>query len=316
MKDKILSLTVSSADDLEKQLNRIRSNERQKYEYLVLSLGGKEMIVQPFSFHNLPIRKLKDQLQMEAIDLLNLPANQIVYDFQIFQASKEEISGVFVCIPKEYLMQLSTIVQKYKMSLVLVTPYLLSSLNSFMVKLKMPQGRFCLLDFSDDRNVNLSVIRNRQFELLRRVPYDSLEEAKNEIIRSLRSANAKSPNKDFDGIHLRGQIPDKELFVAELASFFNIQMHTDETGDVEEVLLSDDSMFSINLMRNYCMSLEERKKALLATHVFLGLCLLGNAYLGFKINNQSRIIQTLKNVSEDETYEIAKVERPKKLVKL
>lgn len=317
MNDKILSLSVSSPEELENQLNRIRSSERQKFEYLVLSLGGKDLIVQPFNFQNLPIRKLKDHLQMEAIELLNLPANQIVFDFQIFQASKERISGIFVCISKDYLMQLSTLVQKYKLSLVMVTSYLLSSLNSFMIKHQTAQGRFCLLDFSKDGNINLSVIHDRQFELIRRVPFESLDEAKNEIVRSLRSVSSKSHLKDFGGIFLRGEVPDKEIFMNDLESLFNTKIQCDDAEEIEKDLLSHESIFSINLMRNYCMSLEERKKALLATHLFLSLCLLGNAYLGFKISKQARTIQALKTADkEDEPYDVAQNEALKNSVKL
>ncbi len=306
MNNKILSLSVSSPEDLENQLNRIRSSERKRFEYLILTLGGRDLIVQPFSFQHLPIRKLKDHLQMEAIELLNLPANQIVFDFQIFQASKEKISGIFVCIPKNCLMQLSTIVQKHNLSLVMVTSYLLTSLNSFMIKHKADQGRYCLLDFSKDGNINLSVIHDRQFELIRRVPFEGMDEAKNEIVRSLRSVSAKSHLKDFGGIYLRGEFNDRELFMKDLESIFNIKIHYDETKDMEKDLFSNDSIFSINLMRHYCLSLEERKKALLATHLFLSLCLLGNAYLGFKISKQSRIIQSLRTTDKEEQYDVAK----------
>ncbi len=317
MNDKILSLSISSPEELENQLNRIRSSERQRFEYLVLSLGGKDLIVQPFSFQDIPVRKLKDQLQMEAIELLNLPANQIVFDFQIFQASKEKISGIFVCISKDYLMQLSTLVQKYKLSLVMVTSYLLSSLNSFMIKHRTAQGRFCLLDFSKDANINLSVICDRQFELIRRVPFESFDEAKHEIIRSLRSVSSKSHMKDLGGIFLRGHVPDKEIFIHDLESVFNVRIQYDEAQEIENDLLSNESIFSINLMRNYCTSLEERKKALLATHLFLSLCLLGNAYLGFKISKQSRTIQTLKTTdNEEEQYDVAQNELLKNSVKL
>jgi len=299
MNDKILSLSISSPEELENQLNRIRSSERQKFEYLILSL------------------KLKDQLQMEAIELLNLPANQIVFDFQIFQASKDKISGIFVCISKDYLMQLSTLVQKYKLSLVMVTSYLLSSLNSFMLKHRTAQGRFCLLDFSKDANINLSVICDRQFELIRRVPFESFDEAKHEIIRSLRSVSSKSHMKDLGGIFLRGDVPEKEIFVHDLESVFNTRIQYDDAQEIENDLLSNESIFSINLMRHYCMSLEERKKALLATHLFLSLCLLGNAYLGFKISKQSRTIQTLKSTDkEDEQYDVAQNEVLKNSVKL
>ena len=317
MNDKILSLSISSPEELEKQLNRIRSSERQRFEYLILSLGGKDLIVQPFSFQDIPVRKLKDQLQMEAIELLNLPANQIVFDFQIFQASKEKISGIFVCISKDYLMQLSTLVQKYKLSLVMVTSYLLSSLNSFMLKHRTTHGRFCLLELCKDANINLSVICERQFELIRRVPFESFDEAKHEIIRSLRSVSSKSHMKELGGIFLRGDVPEKEIFIQDLESVFNTRIQYDEAEEIENDLLSNESIFSINLMRNYCMSLEERKKALLATHLFLSLCLLGNAYLGFKISKQSRTIQTLKSTDkEEEQYDVAKNEVLKNSVKL
>ncbi len=315
MNENILSLTVSSVEELDRHLSRLRSIERRKINYLVLTLNSPDVITQSFSFHNLPMRKLKDQIQMEAIELLNLPANQLVFDFQIFQASKETVSGIFTCVAKERLLQFSNTAQKYKMSLVLTTTYLLSTLNSFLIQQKNSEGRFALLDFSKDNSLHLAVVHGRQFELLRKVSFDNTNEIQKEIYMSLRSASAKSKVKEFDAIYFYGDIPEKEKLVAEIEGMFQTKGIIDEKRNVENDLISKENVFSINLMRNFCMTLEERKRAFLTTHFFLGLCLLGNVFLGFKVHEQSRIIQSLRT-EPDQSYDIAQNQDAKETVKL
>ena len=146
-------------------------------------------------------------------------------------------------------------------------------INYFLNKHKISDNRFCLFDFYGNNTIYLSVFEQGKCLLLREIRYESLDEARLEIIQSLRLASAKSSVKQFDKFYLSGNLTDKDNLINQLEKVFNAKIEHRDLIIEDKPLSDQEKYFNLNLVRNYSYSLSQRKKILKAAHVAISICI-------------------------------------------
>ena len=199
-----------------------------------------------------------------------------------------------------------SILDKEKITPVKITAHILATFDAFFLSRTTNNERFCLLDFSKQEIVHLAVFNQKKCELLREIPYESLEEAKLEIIQSLRSACGKSYAKQFDHIYFSGDLAQSGELASEVGRDFNSAIEHVPLIDIKTALCHEDSFFGLNLLKNYSFFLSGRKKILQLTKFLFVLCVLICLFFNWKIHQTERAIRTLKSSYSAADYDYAK----------
>jgi len=306
MNDQILSIAAASPEDLAYKLSELSEEDKKKYNFLSLAISGPEVLVQPFNIPGIKVKDIKDRLKLVSVELLNLPADKVAFDFQILSANDERVCGLFACAPQPLMDEYLKIVKQSKLQIIKMTAYILASIDAFYLQNEAFAQRFCLLDFTREGYINLAVIHQQRFELLRKVQYESFEEALFEIQQSLRSACAKSSVKQFDHIYFSGAIPEQDRLMAEIEKDFNTKTLYKDDHCIKKSFVSPKSFFSINLIRNQSLSLIERKYVALGFHILIGLAIVYCCATVLRIHMTDRKIQSLNNQGEESSFSYAK----------
>lgn len=288
-----LTIAATSPDDLAYRLTDRTDEEKRRQRYIHLAICSPEVLVQPFNIPGIKVSDVRDRLKLVSVELLNLPADQLAFDYQILSSDAERVSGLFVCAPKSLIHEYSEIIRQAGLQPLKILPYILSSIDSFYLQDAAQNQRFCLLDFTRNGYINLAVIHQQRFELLRKVPYESFEEALLEINRSLRSACAKSSVKEFDRIYLSGLIPQQARLIAEIEKQFETQAHVKTEACIRETTRTQRSFFSINLIRERVVSRRERTLIATGFNILLVVLFGLSFYCGLRIRQQSADIQKM-----------------------
>ncbi len=302
MTNKTLTVNASSPDELSVQLSQLSLMETAQYKYVALSISGPDVLVQPFNIPNIKIKDIKTRLQMVSVELLNLPADQIAFDYQIFSSKDGSVCGVFTCAPKSLINRYNKVVQDSGFEVIRITAYILTSINAFYQDHPEVSHRFCLLDFSRDGYINLAVMHDLKFELLRKVAYDNFSEALFEIKQSLRSACAKSTVKHFDHIYFSGDIPEQDRIINEIQTTFDSQSHYKDAQDVKRAQNSQHALFSINLAREHVVSDEVRGYLLHGFTALVGILMVICLWSTFSIHQSSQRIHQALERGEAQSY--------------
>lgn len=290
----VIGLSTSSPEELSAVLQGLRAQKIGDKKYVSLALSGDEILVTPFQSNANSVHELKKELSATAVDLHNLPLSELVYDFQIFSQVNESYSGILVSIPKEDLEKYLTVCRQNRFELLSATAYILSSINAFLIYHNMVEvKRFAIIDFSRASSINFAVIDNNHFELLRKVPYESPEEGKQEVIRSLRSACARSSVKDFDKIYFSGDIRNKGELFDFIRRLFNTHVEAKNVQDVEQSLEQPNHFFTINLAKNFTLTLKSRLLVHAASYLILAAFLAGTVTMGIRIAKQDYLLQKM-----------------------
>ena len=133
-----------------------------------------------------------------------MASDELEFDFQITKSDKDNIRGIYACISKKVLEDYLLVLDKENLNPVKVTEHFLTRIDSLYQQNILNGARICFLDFSAKNIVNLFISSNKECELLRKIPFENLDDAQTEIIQSLRSASAKSWPKHYDGIYYAG----------------------------------------------------------------------------------------------------------------
>jgi len=228
--EKSLILTTSSPEDLSKKISTTKGLEQ--YNFVSIAIRGNDVHVCPFRLPKIPLKELTQKLEFEAVELLNLPLEEIEIDFQILDSSDETIKGIFICTSRKLLNEYMHVLKATKLAPIKITSHLIASIDAFLVKHSHNVQRYCFLEFSQDQKINLAVFNNCQCELLREITYENLDEAKQEIIQTLRSACANSKAKKYDHIYLTGALEHKEEIVRLIEDTFHITAQVDQCDHI------------------------------------------------------------------------------------
>lgn len=288
-----LAVAATSPDDLAFRLTDRTDEEKKCQRYINLAICSPEVLVQPFSIPGIKVQDVRDRLRLVSVELLNLPADQLAFDYQVLSSDGGRVSGLFVCAPKSLIMECLQIIRQAKLQPLKITPYILSSIDAFYLQNEAQSQRFCLLDFTRNGYINLAVIHQQRFELLRKVPYESFEEALLEINRSLRSACDKSSVKKFDRIYLSGLIPQQARLIAEIEEQFETRTLVKSEASISEISRAQQSFFSINLIREQVVCARERSHIALGFNIVLAMLFGLSLYCGMRIRQQSADIQKM-----------------------
>ena len=87
-------------------------------------------------------------------------------------------------------------------------------------------------------------------EFLREISFESPEEAKQEVIQSLRSVCAKSQFKTIHHVYYAGTFEALDNLLGEISRQFNTKVEKKELPDVRLALQSDNNFFHLNLLKN------------------------------------------------------------------
>ena len=315
MNKKLFALTVSSPDELKANRSILLEHKRNNSTFVALGLEGPQVLVRPFHLTDVPYKDIKNNLKHEAVELLSLPVDDIEFDFQILNKTGNKTFGVFVCLPKKILQEYLSILDKTKLTAIKITASFLAAIDSFFEQRKINNERFFLLGFSKYHTISLAVFNNKQCELLREIPYGDFEEAKLEVIKSLRSASAKSHIKNIDRVYFYGEVAHKDELAQEIARQSNAAAEDAHFINLKKALCSEKNYFNLNLLRYHSFTIKRREQILMAMNIFLflylGICIL----LGAKIQAQGKLIHNLRSSYTARDYDYARnLERQLKLV--
>ena len=295
MSSSILTATASSPSDLEENLSEIQKTNPNEFHFVSMVLRDPKVLVSPFCFDGISLKELKTKLMFESVGLLSLPVNDIELDYQILVHENGKLQGIFICIPKTLLKEYLKIANEAKLIPLEITSCMLASLDSFLLAYGKQKGRLCLMDFYKETIIHLAVFHEGQCELLREIQYESLTEACSEVIQSLRSVYARSPDKQCQQIYCCGNLDDKNDLIQELGKDFKLNVTPKKTTDGREGLPADPgSFFRLNLIRNYEVSLKERHRVFAAMRLLILMAAIGCVYLSVQI---FKILQETKTVA-------------------
>ena len=253
-----LTLTVASVDQLKESLSKLLADKKTSAQPVSLAISGNQVFVCPFNFDKAAMKNFKQRLAVEAVDVLSLPVGSIELDYQVFEKSDKHMSGYFICLPQKNLFGYLNALDQFNVTPVKVTAYILASVEAFLKQHTIGDGRECYIDFSKPKTIDLAVFSKKRCELVREIPYENFDEAGQEVIQSLRSALAKSSNKQFDYIFIYGDLLDKEKFSEDLKNIFGAKVEHLRSLKTEENRDEAKAYFSLNLIRKHCLLAPEK----------------------------------------------------------
>lgn len=212
-----LYLRVSSPEELEQKLSALPAEEKSKKRFLSLSLSGPQVLVRQFSLPlSLTPKEARSSLILEASELLSLHPEEVDLDYQVLEKSGEGARGVFIAVPKRLAAEYSAKVRKAGLIPLEAAATILEATNAFLAANGHGAQSFYFIYFDGGNKVDLAAFEQGNCRLLREIPYENLEEAKREILQSLRYILGKSAFKEPDNFFIAGAIAGKEGLASEL----------------------------------------------------------------------------------------------------
>ncbi len=293
-----------SVKDLEPQIAKLRQDHLVKAHYAALALTGSDVLVFPFNLTNLN-GSIHHHLELEAVELLSLTPKHIVLDYQIFESTKERTHGILICMPKKVMDEYTKVLLKNNLIPTNINSYYLSVINAFILDNADLKGRVCFLDLSAPHRIYCSVFNNKHCEILRDIPYETTDEAKNEIVQTFKSIVAKSATKEFNQIFYWGDIMGLGDLggVVEALTGKKIQQVL-ELNPLKSAF-SKKNFLKVNLLRNFSFSLERRVQLLQLTHLVAIVLIFFCIQTGLKIMNAIYKTQSVRASFSPQDYEYA-----------
>jgi len=303
----LLVIEVSSPEELEAKLLRFSKEKTQPpSRYVHLVVNGQQVLSYPFYFENADFPEVEHRLMLEAVELLSMPAEEIELDFQVFNYTSSGIRGVYSCMPKKTLEDYFSLLYKAKKVPLRVTPRILLTFDSFFKQYSPKENSFCFFDFSKDNTIQLAAVNEGYCYLLREILYEDSEEAKQEIIQSLRCASSKSNAKQFERLYLSGALADKKDIVSQIAKEFGAPIESFKSPNILDSKNQEGFFFKLNLVRNYFFATEQRKKIFKVIDLAIVVCLGVSILLGATTIRSGMLIKRINSSFSASDYQYAK----------
>jgi len=270
----ILPLKTSSSEEL----NNILSDASKKFfkrpRYVSITTTSKDIVLCPFHFKNISSESIEDKVKFLAFELLNLPADQIAIDYQLFRLSQDEqYAGIMVCARKEQVEQYLKACDRHRVIPLRLAPYSLVSIDSFCGRLNIAAGRYCVIHFSRRGTLYLCILQNGGCETFRDIHYKDAQAAVRDIKQTLSSSTAMSKQKQFDQIYFFGDSDDKDEILDELKQRLSDPLKSESLDNMLASLTNPGGIFKLNLFKEYALSTRTRitiELALSCVFLFLG----------------------------------------------
>ena len=297
-----LTFVVASPQELTDRLKETPA----KSPFAALAISGSQILVRAFQFKDLSLADTKSRLQAEAVELLSVPFSEIEFDYQVFGSAPERTAGVYLAMPRKLLREYLAVFDNAKFIPIKMTAAILATIDSFCQKRDIAAGRCCLLDLSNPSKIHAAIFMNKQCEFIREIPYDNLEEARVEIIQTLRSASAASTVKQVEQIYWAGDLQNKEDLLRQIEKISQAKIEQGPALDMNESLASESGFFNLNLLKRFSFSLSERSKVIAIMDkalaaVVIGCVLLTAGHLSAWIG-----VKKVKSSYKASDYEYAK----------
>ncbi|MBN2119961.1 MAG: hypothetical protein JW734_02755 [Candidatus Omnitrophica bacterium] len=260
MKNNVINLEIGSAQQLEEKLTPLA--KKKKWPLVALSIPNPQVVTGQFDLPQLSLSELRESLKLEAVSLLSLNPSQTEIDYQILSVSEKRINGVFAASSAKLIREYAAICYKKKTIPVSATAAILTTVNSFLEKNKIPDENFCLLDFSTEAVLRLAVFDNSKCILLREILYDSLDEARKKILGSLKYSYTKGRSKKITKIYLCPYSSEKDELIDRLKAELDAEIETSRPMNSDFHAYNADKFFKINLLRKHALSLGLRRAVL------------------------------------------------------
>lgn len=297
MRNKVLQLEALSPEALENTIAGLAEKERLENNFVTLNLSGPKLIVRQFELPALSLRELKNSLQLEATELLSLPAEEFAFDYQILESSADKINGVFVALPRNILEQYYLKITQAKMFPLSITAEILVVIDAFLSRINSASSNFCLLNFATENTVHLALFNAGRCEVLREIRYENISEAKQEIFNSLRYAIGKSSAKHPEEIYFSGAPIDKNELIAGMENEFGAKgTAVDLKGMETEV--KKRNYFRINLIKEYTVSLPLRRSLHHVFNLVIGVVFLACILALARVVKLDTLVRNLKTESD------------------
>ena len=298
----ILKVEVSSPSSLESILPKVIKENKRCRRYIALAVSEGQIFVFPFYFRDILPESLDDQIKLKAVELLNLPVDQIILDFQIFGKLENEVWGVYTCIPKLLVEKYLEVLDSVKVSPIRMVPLSLVSIDSFWQNHKEGNGRNCILDLTKKNMVCACIIQEDKCEMFREIPYEQIEDAVKDIDQTIHSASSKSRIKQLNHVLYFGDSQEARQIVFLLGQKLNKEVEHRELNDMLYSLKPRGNVFSINLIKNYSLSLAQRANIeLILKSVFLFLVFIA-VTLTFRILEREVQILDMESLYTSDQY--------------
>ena len=274
MESKIINLEVKSAQKLEEALRAFKNTKRPDSVGLAfLNLFGPQILVRQFELPRLSRQEIKNALKLEATEIFSLLPDEIEIDYQILRSLKQRVQGIFVAIPKRLLLDYILRFDKAGVIPFAITASILSQINNFLHKHKPQRKNLCIIDFYKENIINLAVFHNNNCQLLREIYYDSLSDAEQEIIYSLKYAWGKSSQKKFEEVYCLGDLSGKDRLIDALQQGLSseIKRYSPDKSQVNGRVINP--YFNVDLFKSFTFSLSTRKRMLWAINIIIAACL-------------------------------------------
>jgi hypothetical protein len=304
----LLTLTVSSPEELTKTLSDIQKKSPGQYRFISLALFDPKLLVYPFSFENISFNELKLKIMSECVGLLSMPVREIEIDFQILSHQHNQFRGIFICMPRLLINKYLQVIYKANLVPIKITAAILANIDSFLTEHRKTKERLCIIDFCKKNTVHLSIFQEGRSELLREIHYENHNEISHEILQSLRSVYGKSSDKNVGKVYGWGYTEDNKDILQKLDTDLLLKVDTTLPPNRESGLKNADSFFSLNLVRNYTVSLKKRQKIITGMRVVIALVIVACIFSYFQI---AKFHQERKNISS--SYTKAELEEAKRL---
>jgi hypothetical protein len=319
MDNTLFTFTAQSPEDLKKQIAALPPGQsRQRFTgsvYAAVALSDPKVCVCPFHFSDAVPKDIKRHVLFEAVQILALPAFDIVVDYQIFSSSDGNISGIFTCLPQALLLQYLKILEDAQLVPTLIVPEILADVAGFTTcgKPKERSQRCVYLNFPGSNKVHLAVINAGRCELVRQIVYEHVDDVLNEIVLSVRKVNSGRDQKPADHIYVTGRAEGDDGILTSIKNVLKTEVVAREPIDLLNGLRgSFHEIFQINLGRFYVFSRERRELLIKAVLGILLAVMVFDVVGAWKIGANAVGLNTAKSANYAGRYQYA-LELQKKL---
>jgi hypothetical protein len=311
MNNNILCLQAKSPEDLKNCISAMPQKKSLVGRYAALAIHDAKIITRSFRLASVPPSEIEKRIYLEAVGVLSLPIQDIVLDYQIFKQNGDGVCGIFSCLPRPLFCEYLNILDKTGLVPSKITVQMLSGLDSFFLKKKPAEKSFCFLDFSSEKILNLSVYQNKEFSLLRQIPFENVQDVRHEVLQSLRSVVGQGNDKKIACLYVAGQLNEKDKhMITEVAELFGAKTEHGPFEDSPASLCATKNFITLNLARHltFCLCTHRNMMMLLQGVVsVLVICFL--ALAGLIVRNAIMVKELKSSYTIEQYQEAQKMEK-------
>jgi hypothetical protein len=301
----LLALEASSPQELSAHLTEAIRGQGVKPRAAAVSIDEPQVMICPFRLDSGAVRDLEHHLISEAVEIMSLTPDEIVLDFQITSSDQKTVQGLYMCIPKNLFEEYLDVLDRKYCNPVKVTERFLASVDWLYQQGKLQDRRICFLDCVRADAIHVFIGNRGECELLRKIPYGDLDEARKEIIQSLRSASAKSSVKHYDHVYCYGGFDGMENLKSALRGIFHAEIEDLAAVDRKAALIDGRAYFSLNLVRKYNFSPGQLRLIQAGANILIALCVMISALMGLQMIKKNAEVNRVKEYYKNAEYQHA-----------